>query len=120
MLRVEIADTPIMLEKGLMFRTKLSEDRGMLFKFQKPKKLAFWGKNTFIPLDIAFIDKNNIIKEINHISKNSLSPIFSNHDCDMAIEANLGYFSVNKIHPGYKISLHKLSKDSGIISFHRI
>lgn len=53
--RVEIADTGASREQGLMFRKKLAPNRGMLFDFKTPQPVAFWMKNTLIPLDMIFI-----------------------------------------------------------------
>ena len=52
---VEIADTEATREQGLMFRKHLAADRGMLFDFKTPQPVAFWMKNTLIPLDMLFI-----------------------------------------------------------------
>jgi uncharacterized protein len=54
--RVEIADTPEEMAVGLMCRTSLDPDAGMLFLFADTTHVAFWMKNTLIPLSIAFID----------------------------------------------------------------
>ena len=53
--KAEIADTEATREKGLMFRTDLAPDRGMLFDFKKPRRVAFWMHNTYISLDLVFI-----------------------------------------------------------------
>jgi hypothetical protein len=52
---VEIADTDRTREIGLMCRTRIAPDRGMLFDFKTPREVAFWMKNTLIPLDMVFI-----------------------------------------------------------------
>lgn len=63
-LQVEIARTPRDQSRGLMFRTDLPEDHGMLFIFERPGKNQFWMKNTLIPLDILWMDDR---KRIIHI-----------------------------------------------------
>jgi uncharacterized membrane protein (UPF0127 family) len=56
-LQVEVADTPAARAQGLMHRTRLNELAGMVFLFEGESRLAFWMKNTLIPLSIGFFDK---------------------------------------------------------------
>jgi uncharacterized membrane protein (UPF0127 family) len=65
---VEIAKDQKDIAKGLMFRKKLNENEGMLFIFDKEGKYSFWMKNTLIPLDIIWLDKN---QKIVYIKKNA-------------------------------------------------
>ena len=51
----EVARTPVQLQTGMMFRTNMAENTGMLFVFTVPHRAAFWMKNTRIELDIVFI-----------------------------------------------------------------
>jgi hypothetical protein len=59
--KVEIADTVAKQQMGLMNREELCQDCGILFVFEKPQNLVFWMKNTYISLDIIFIDANGEI-----------------------------------------------------------
>lgn len=65
---VELAKTKQELERGLMFRTYLDKNRGILFAFDKEGVYPFWMKNTLIPLDIIWMDEN---QKIVFISKNN-------------------------------------------------
>jgi len=63
----ELADTVEERARGLMFRPTLGKNRGMLFAFAEPQPWSFWMKNTRIPLDIIWMDRN---KRIVHIERN--------------------------------------------------
>lgn len=116
-LNTEIADTGPTRENGLMFRRSMPETDGMLFVFDKEQKLYFWMKNTYIPLDIAYIDKNGIIKEIYHMKPLDASVIYNSINPVMfALETNLGWFSRHRIKTGSKIEFNGcLSKQNSII-----
>jgi uncharacterized membrane protein (UPF0127 family) len=55
-LTVEIADNDERRQRGLMFRKELKPNEGMLFEFENEQQLAFWMKNTLIPLSIGYFD----------------------------------------------------------------
>ncbi|MCE9596626.1 MAG: DUF192 domain-containing protein [Spirochaetia bacterium] len=60
----EIAASPSERERGLMYRTSLGDDEGMLFVFPEATMQAFWMKNTLIPLDVAYFDDQGFLIEI--------------------------------------------------------
>lgn len=60
---VEIADTPERRARGLMFRTDLPENRGMLFVFEQTGRVSFWMQNTPLPLDLVFIGEDGVVIE---------------------------------------------------------
>jgi len=61
---VEIADTDAERARGLMFRTELAPDAGMLFDYHQEQLTAFWMQNTLIPLDMIFIAADGVVKTI--------------------------------------------------------
>ena len=76
--RVEVADTPEAQARGLMFRTELAPDEGMIFPYRTPGQLSFWMKNTPLPLDIIFIAEGGRIANIAaNTVPYSLDPVLS-------------------------------------------
>jgi uncharacterized membrane protein (UPF0127 family) len=61
---VEIAATPEQQALGLMFRTSLADDKGMLFPYGEARELTMWMKNTYIPLDMVFIRADGTVHRI--------------------------------------------------------
>jgi hypothetical protein len=88
---VEIAQTDPEREHGLMDRPSLPQDSGMLFLFTPEQRVAFWMKNTLIPLDMIFITKDGIIRGIAKQAKPlSLDNIWSPQPISAVLEINGG------------------------------
>jgi uncharacterized membrane protein (UPF0127 family) len=66
---VEVAETSNQLSYGLMNRTKLPVDNGMLFIFDPAQPVGFWMKNTLIPLDMVFIGPDSRVAKVHHKAK---------------------------------------------------
>jgi uncharacterized membrane protein (UPF0127 family) len=98
---VEIADNDLARERGLMFRTALAADRGMLFDFVEPQETAFWMKNTLIPLDMLFVRADGVIANIKADAKpGDLNPIPSDGPIRAVIEIAGGGAAKLGIKPG--------------------
>lgn len=89
-IKCEVAKTPSAHQRGLMFRDSLERDNGMLFNFGKSQALSFWGMNTLIPLDIAFIGHDGTIDSIGLIKPHCLDSIKSKNPCVYALEVPEG------------------------------
>lgn len=102
--RVAIADDEEERQRGLMFRSVLPEDEGMLFNFFEPRPLAFWMKNTLIPLDIIFIGADGrIINIAENTTPYSLDPIPSSAPASAVLEIGGGLSDELGIEPGDKV-----------------
>lgn len=99
-LKVEIADTPLKREYGLMDRKSMADNSGMLFKFPHAHYLSFWMKNTYIPLDIAFLDDNGRILQIEKMYPLSTRAIRADYMCKYALEVPSGWFDKNNVAVG--------------------
>lgn len=61
---IEVASTTEEQMRGLMFRTTLPDNSGMLFPYAPPRELTMWMKNTYIPLDMVFIRSDGVVHRI--------------------------------------------------------
>ena len=100
--RVEVADTEPEHQLGLMGRTALPEDRGMLFVFDEEQELSFWMKDTLIPLSVAFMDSEGRIVDIQDMKPLDEDPPYtvSAEPAQYALEVNKGFFEERGIKVG--------------------
>jgi uncharacterized membrane protein (UPF0127 family) len=104
---VEIADTDAERQRGLMGRTALPEDQGMLFVFPSEEQLSFWMKNTLIPLSIAYIDSEGRIVDIQDMKPLDDDPphYVSAEPARYALEVNQGFFEERGVTVGDRAEL---------------
>jgi uncharacterized membrane protein (UPF0127 family) len=91
-LSVEVAVTAEEQARGLMFRKEMPDDHGMLFPYESDRRLSFWMKDTLIPLSIAYISSDGVIKEIYDMKPGSLREVLSRQSVRYALEVNQGLF----------------------------
>lgn len=97
---VEVAKTPKERARGLMGRKHLEKDGGMFFIFDTEDYHGFWMKDTWIPLSIAFIDREGRIVEITNMKPLTLEPHPPPKPILYALEMKKGWFSANGIKVG--------------------
>ena len=101
---VEVAGDGASQERGLMFRTKLAPDAGMLFDFHQPVMTDFWMKNTILPLDIIFIRANGTISTVHADAvPYSLATIPAAEPVRAVLEINGGRAKALGIVPGARV-----------------
>lgn len=96
----EVAASPEQRATGLMYRFSLKPDHGMLFVFERPERLGFWMKNTYIPLSIAFIDAQGRILNIEDMAPQTETSHWSQGPALYALEMRKGWFVERGISPG--------------------
>ncbi len=91
MFSVEVADDDAERAKGLMDRPSMPRNAGMLFVYEKPQSVAFWMKNTLIPLDMLFMDETGTVRRIKEMAEPlDTTPIPGGKDIQFVLEINGG------------------------------
>jgi uncharacterized membrane protein (UPF0127 family) len=102
--KVEVAETPGQMEQGLMFRTSLAPDAGMLFIYPRPTVATMWMRNTLIPLDMLFVDARGRIVNIHERAvPQALDVISAAEPVRAVIELNGGTVARLVIEPGDRV-----------------
>lgn len=105
-LTVELANTRPTIERGLMYRRSMSDDRGMFFDLHERRDHTFWMHNTCIPLDMLFIDTDGMIVGIVEGAA-PLTDAIRNVGCASAyvLEVNGGWARKHNVTPGQRITI---------------
>ncbi|QBK06504.1 DUF192 domain-containing protein [Hylemonella gracilis] len=104
LVHVQVAATAEQRAIGLMYRTDLRDNEGMLFIFEKPQMQCFWMKNTYIPLTAAFIaDDGAIVNTVN------MQPRTTNSHCSTqpvryVLEVRQGWLAQHGFGPGKRLT----------------
>lgn len=96
----EVARTPEEREQGLMYRQELAEGTGMLFVFETSEVRSFWMQNTWVALDIAFLDVSFRVVDIQQMEPMSTDPHESAAPAMFALEVPMGWFEAHGIGVG--------------------
>ena len=99
-IKVEVAQTPQQHATGLMWRTTMPTNEGMLFIFPSPAQQCFWMKNTLLPLSIAFIDDSGRIVNLDEMQPRTENPHCSTQPVRFVLEMNKGWFTKHGVKPG--------------------
>ena len=99
----EVANTETQRATGLMNRRMLPEDRGMLFVFPEIALHAMWMMNTYVPLSVAFMDRDGVIINIEDMQPQTQDTHPAARPARYALEVNLGWFRKRGIKPGDKV-----------------
>lgn len=102
---VTLADTEEKRAQGLMWKKSIGKNEGMLFRFPRLEKQCFWMKNTYIPLDLCFLDDDFKIFQIEEMIPLSTKKIISCQKCRMALELPFGWCKDNNLCVGNKLNV---------------
>lgn len=106
---IEIAESPAEQQQGLMYRSFMRNDNGMLFIFERDEPRAFWMHNTIIPLDIIYVNsKMEIVSIAQDTQPYSDESIRSTGPAMYVIEVNSGFSVQYGLKPGVKVQYTKM------------
>jgi uncharacterized membrane protein (UPF0127 family) len=106
--RVQIALSRPEMQRGLMHRKSLGTDEGMVFVHERPQLLAFWMRNTELPLDIGYFDPDGTLREVYQLLPHDERPVQSIGRRQIALEMNRGWFSRAGMKPGAQLDMAAL------------
>jgi hypothetical protein len=102
-IEAELAATPESRQIGMMQRTIMPPQRGMLFVFPETDRHCMWMRNTFLPLSVAFLDEKGRIINIEDMQPRTESNHCAAKPARYALEMNLGWFKTRGLGQGFAI-----------------
>lgn len=100
-LDTEVARAPLELQTGMMFRTNMAENEGMLFVFGRGHRAAFYMRNTRVPLSAAYIDPEGAILELHDLKPLDETPVEAASDrIQFVLETPQGWFQRHNVAVG--------------------
>jgi hypothetical protein len=99
----EVATTGATRSQGLMYRKSLGANEGMLFVFPRDEALCMWMRNTFVPLSVAFMDRDGVILNIADMQPQSDDTHCAIAPARYALEMNQGWFAKRGVKAGMKV-----------------
>jgi len=102
-IKAEVANNAQTRQMGLMFRTKLASNHGMLFVFETIATQCMWMRHTLIPLSVAFIDEGGYIVNIEDMSPRTDTRHCSSKPVNHALEMPQGWFARRGLTPGAQL-----------------
>ena len=103
LIKAEVAQTPTEQMLGLMHRTSMGANEGMLFVYDEPRQQCFWMRNTLLPLTIAFVDDEGRIVNLADMQPRSEQSHCSAKPVRFALEMHQGWFAKRGIRAGFRL-----------------
>jgi uncharacterized membrane protein (UPF0127 family) len=103
-IKAEVAQTARQREIGLMHRTTMGPNEGMIFVFERAGTQCFWMKNTLIPLSVAFLEEDGTVVNTDEMTANTEDAHCSAKPVRFVLEMNKGWFSKRGIKSGTKVT----------------
>ena len=111
---IRVGDTPLVVEvareeserqMGMMFRRSLGPDEAMLFVFERDANLAFWMRNTYVDLDLAYVAADGTIVQVERMKTLVPDGVYSREPARFVLEAPAGWFERHGVAVGTKIAI---------------
>ena len=103
LIRAEVAADYDSRMTGLMHRSSMPSNAGMLFIFDDNQRQCMWMKNTLIPLSVAFIDESGVVINIEEMAPQTEDSHCASRPSRYALEMNKGWFAARGIKPGSRL-----------------